>query len=288
MSASPRAPDHVLVGDFTRRSQSNFYYSFLFLPTGQRRAIEAVYAFCRSIDDAVDGAASPEAARAELAWWRRELAACFGEGAPSHAITRDLASQVKRFDLTREPLEEVIRGVEMDLTRNRYATFEELALYCRRVASAVGHSCIEIFGSRGDDARRYATTLGLAFQMTNIIRDFRADARRGRIYTPRDEMDRFGYSEEEALAGLPGVRFVNLMQFQCGRARDLFEQASSQMPRGERAKLMAAEIMGATYRRLLEKIARRPEAVLEGRVALSRPRRMVVAAAAFARARLRA
>ncbi len=158
MTAAAPASDHALVEGLTRRSRSNFYYSFLFLPRPQREAITAVYAFCRSVDDAVDGASDPSTARAQIEWWRRELAACFGEGIPSHPITRDLAAHVVQSGLSREPLEEVVRGVEMDLTRRAYETFDDLAVYCRRVASAVGHSCIEIFGSRGDASRRYATT----------------------------------------------------------------------------------------------------------------------------------
>lgn len=285
MTARASTGDHAHVRAFTRRSRSNFYYSFLFLPPAQREAIEAVYAFCRSVDDAVDGAASSEAGRDELERWRRELAACFDGGDPEDPITRHLAVQVSRFDLSRDPLEEVIRGVEMDLTQRRYETFEDLALYCRRVASAVGLSCIEIFGSRGEASRRYATTLGIAFQLTNIIRDLRSDCRRGRLYLPADEMARFGYSREEAAAGRGGPAFSALMEFQCRRARDYFTRARQEFPAEDGHRLVAATIMGAIYRRILEKISRRPEAILGGRVSLSRARRMAVAAAAYARAR---
>lgn len=285
MTARASGGDHAHVRAFTRRSRSNFYYSFLFLPPAQREAIEALYAFCRSVDDAVDGAASVEAGRGALERWRRELAACFDGGDPEDPITRHLAVQVRRFDLSRDPLEEVIRGVEMDLTPRRYETFEDLALYCRRVASAVGLSCIEIFGSRGEASRRYATTLGIAFQLTNIIRDLRADCRRGRLYLPADEMARFGYSREEAAAGRAGPAFSALMEFQCRRARDHFDRARREFPAGEGRRLVAATIMGAIYRRILEEICRRPEAVLEGRVSLSQARRMAIAAAAYARAR---
>lgn len=287
MSAPAPSPDHAAVRELTRRSRSNFYYSFFFLPRDQRAAIETVYAFCRSVDDAVDTAPDEGTGRERLEWWRRELAACFGDGAsPAHVITRDLAEQVERFRLTREPLEEVIRGVEMDLTRHRYESFDDLAVYCRRVASAVGHSCIEIFGSRGEASRRFATTLGLAFQLTNILRDIRSDGRRGRIYLPADELRRFGWSEEDALAGKPGPAFDSLMEFQCGRARDLFRQAARELPPGEERRLMAASIMGAIYGKILEKISRDPGAVLRERVTLSPPRKIAVAVAAFGRARL--
>ena len=286
MSTATSSPDHAVVCRLTRRSHSNFYYSFLFLPRPQRGAIMAVYAFCRSVDDAVDAAPDPATARAQLERWRRELAACFGEGEPAHPITRDLADQVRRMGLTREPLEEVIRGVEMDLTQRAYETFEDLAVYCRRVASAVGLSCIEIFGSRGEESRRYATTLGLAFQCTNILRDLRADCRRGYCYLPAEEMRRFGYTGEEAASGRGGPGFKALMEFQCRRAQGLFAQADAEFPRAERRRLYAAEIMGAIYRRICKRIARSPEAVLERRVSLSRPHRLALAAGLFARARL--
>ncbi len=282
---SAASADHSLVRGITRRSRSNFYYSFLFLPRAQREAIHAVYAFCRCVDDAVDAAADAAAGRARLDHWRRELAACFGDGQPTDPVARDLAVHVARAGLTRAPLEEVIRGVEMDLTQRRYETFEDLAVYCRRVASAVGHACIEVFGSRGEASRRYATTLGVAFQLTNILRDLRSDCRRGRHYLPAEEMRRFGYSGEEAAAGQGGAAFTAFMEFQCSRAAGLFRQAEAEFPAGERPRLFAAEIMGAIYRRLLDKIASRPLSVLEGRVTLSRARRLALAAGVYARAR---
>jgi phytoene synthase len=286
VSRASRPSDHAVVRGLARRSRSNFYYAFLFLPRPQRRAITAVYAFCRSVDDAVDAAPDPGSARRRIEWWRRELAACFGEGVPSHPISRDLAEHAARARLSREPLEEVIRGVEMDLAPPRYDTFEELAVYCRRVASAVGHSCIEIFESRGEASRRWATTLGIAFQLTNILRDLRADCARGRCYLPAEEMRRFGYSAGEAAAGRGGAAFRALMDFQCARALELFARSDAEFPASERSRLYAGEIMGAIYRKLLERIAARPEAVLEGQVGLPRPLRLAIAAGVFARSRL--
>lgn len=288
MISASASRDHALVRSFAKKSHSNFYYSFLFLPAAQRDAIEAVYAFCRSVDDAVDSAGDPESAAAQLEWWRTELASCFGTGEPSHHISRDLAVQVPRFQLTREPLEEVINGVEMDLTRHSYRSFEDLSLYCRRVASAVGLSCIEIFGSRGEQSRQYATTLGMAFQMTNIIRDFRVDSRSGRLYIPEEELQLFGYSMDEAAAGTITPEFISLMKFQVNRAQNLFKKAASELPAQDRGKLVAAEIMSAIYRRILSKIASRPEAVLGERVSISRTRKMAIAATAYARTRFHA
>jgi len=275
--------DRGVVHDITTRSRSNFYYAFFFLPKQQREAIESLYAFCRGVDDAVDDNPDPAVARAALDRWRRELAACYGEGSPSDPVTRDLIRHVRSFGLSREPLEEVIRGVEMDLDGSRYETWEELQLYCRRVASAVGLSCIEIFGSRGEPSRRYATTLGLAFQLTNILRDIRQDARRGRLYLPAEEMRRFGFTMEDAAAGKAGRPFADLMAFQCARARELFDRARAGLPRGEEDRLLAAEIMRTIYAGILEKIDSRPGAVLEGRVALSTGRRIAMAAAAYAK-----
>jgi len=283
---SSRRSDHAIVSGITRGSRSNFYYSFLFLPRPQREAIHAVYAFCRCVDDAVDAASDKSAARTELARWRTELAAAFGEGSPADPVTRDLALHAARMNLSRGPLEEVIRGVEMDLTQRRYESFEDLSVYCRRVASAVGHSCVEIFGSRGAASMRYATTMGLAFQMTNILRDLRSDCQQGRFYLPAEEMRRFGYSSEEAAAGRGGPAFEALMEFQCRRAEALFRRSDAEFPKEERRKLFAAEIMGAIYRRILSRIAGRPAAVLEGRVTLPRGHRLALAAGLYIRARL--
>ncbi len=277
--------DREIVRDVTRRSRSNFYYAFFFLTTEQRAAIEAVYSFFRVVDDAVDDARSAEAGRRALEGWRSELAACYGKGQPSHPISRSLAVQIDRLDLSREPFEEVIRGVEMDLDGRRYETFEELEVYSRRVASAVGRSCIEIFGSRGERSRRYADTLGLAFQLTNILRDLRTDAMRGRVYLPAEEMRRFGYTEKDAKDGRTGPAFSALMAFQCARARDLFRRAGEELPPSEAERLLAAEIMRAIYGGVLARIERRPKAVLEGRVRLSRARKIALAAAAYARTR---
>ncbi len=277
--------DHEVVRDVARRSRSNFYYAFFFLTTEQRAAIEAVYSFFRVVDDAVDDARSAEEGRRALESWRRELAACYGEGEPSHPISRSLAVQIDEFELSRESFEEVIRGVEMDLEGRRYETFEELEAYCRRVASAVGHSCIEIFGSRGERSRRYADTLGLAFQLTNILRDLKTDALRGRVYLPAEEMRRFGYTQKDAEDGRAGPAFSALMAFQCARARDLFRRAGEELPPSEAERLLAAEIMRAIYGGVLARIERRPEAVMEGRVRLSRARKITLAAAAYARTR---
>src|SRR6516165_2572935 len=195
--SSTRDSDYARCAEITRRASSNFYYAFMLLPRERRRALYSVYAFCRFVDDIADEDGIDNAP-AMLARWRDELDKVFG-GAPSRAISRALSENVCRFNIPRQYFEEVIDGVEMDLTRRRYVTFDDLCLYCRRVASAVGLICIEIFGYRNQSTRVYAERLGVAFQLTNIIRDVSEDARRGRIYLPLEDLARFKVSEAEIL-----------------------------------------------------------------------------------------
>ncbi|HEY3174710.1 MAG TPA: presqualene diphosphate synthase HpnD [Candidatus Polarisedimenticolia bacterium] len=278
--------EQAYVTRLTRASGSNFYYSFLFLPRAQREAIHAVYAFCREVDDSVDGAASPEEAARLVAFWRAELASACGDGnGPTHPIARSLAAHLKAYPIRRRDLEEIIEGVAMDIRPGRFRTFEELRGYCHRVASAVGLVCIEIFGYRDPAARDYAVTLGLAFQLTNILRDVKADAERGRIYMPIEEMERFGCREEDLGAASPRAPFVELMRFQAGRARDLFAQARSLLPERDRPSLFAAEIMRAIYEAILDKIEKRGYDVLRGRVSLSRARKLLIATRVYLKSR---
>src|SRR5262244_1538169 len=188
------------VSKLTRKSPSNCFYAFLCLPRPQREAIYAVYAFCRIVDDAVDVGHDRAVQRKELEHWRGEIAEVF-EGRPEHPAAQRLQEAVRRFRIPREALNEIIAGVEMDLDRSTYDTFEELYEYCYRVAAAVGLCCIEIFGYTDPRTRDYAVNLGIALQLTNIMRDLRTDADRGRIYLPLDEIRRFGYSEDELLHG---------------------------------------------------------------------------------------
>ncbi|HZI92629.1 MAG TPA: presqualene diphosphate synthase HpnD [Patescibacteria group bacterium] len=268
----------------TRASGSNFYYSFLFLPRAQREGIHAIYAFCRVVDDSVDSAGSALEAANRVAFWRGELAACYG-GVPTHPIARSLASHLRSWPIRRQNLEEIIDGVAMDVTPRRYATFDELQGYCYRVASAVGLVCIEVFGYTRPEAREYASALGLAFQMTNILRDVRADALRGRIYLPTEETRRFGCPDEDLLAGRPTPAFVSMMRFQVERAKGLFAKAESLFPREDRSTLFAAEIMGSIYAAILEKIERRGYDVLREKVTLSKPGKLLIATRCYLRSR---
>src|SRR5215510_2216637 len=201
------------VSRLTRKSRSNFFYAFLCLPRPQREAIYAVYAFCRIVDDAVDMGHDRAAQRKELERWRGEIALVF-EGRPEHPAAQRLQDAVRLFRIPREALNEIIAGVEMDLDRSTYETFEELYPYCYRVASAVGLCCIEIFGYTDARARDYAVSLGTALQLTNIIRDVGADARTGRVYVPQHELRAFGVKSDDLRTGRYSDAFVRLMEFQ--------------------------------------------------------------------------
>jgi len=275
-----------LCATLARRSGSNFFYSFLFLARGKREAIYALYAFCRTVDDAVDqGAGPPGDQRRILADWRAELRRAY-EGHPTQPITIHLAQVVRAYPIQRQHLEAILDGVEMDIYKRRYATFDELFEYCYRVAAAVGLACIEIFGYTDPRARDYAVNLGVALQLTNIIRDLRTDAERGRIYLPLDELRRFGYSEEDLLHGRYTRAYLELMRFQADRTHAYYRAARATLPRIDRRRLTAAEIMGVTYRALLRAIEAEDFRVFDQRVRLSAPRKLALALGAYLRVQL--
>jgi 15-cis-phytoene synthase len=257
-------------------SGSSFYYSFLFLPPPRRRAITALYAFCREVDDVVDECTEPALARTKLAWWRSEVDAAFG-GKPQHPVALALAPVVKEFSLPAEHFHEIIDGMEMDLTETRYPDFKALQLYCYRVASAVGLMAAEIFGYRNRRTLKYAHDLGIAFQLTNIIRDVGEDARRGRVYLPQDELARFGVPLTDVLAGHHTDSFEQLMAFQIKRAETYYDQAFAELPREDRKSQRAGLVMAAIYRTLLEEIRRDGCHVLDRRTALTPMRKLWIA-----------
>lgn len=274
------------VSRLTRKSRSNFFYAFLLLPRAQREAIFAVYAFCRIVDDAVDEGVDRAAQRRELARWREEIARVWGAGAPEHPAAQRLQEAVRRFPIPRPALEEIIAGVEMDLDRATYATFEDLYPYCYRVASAVGLCSIAIFGYTDPRAEDYAINLGVALQLTNILRDVQVDARIGRVYLPQEDLRRFGVSAEDLRAGRLTQGFADLMAFQAGRARDYYARAWRGLPEVDRRRLFAAEIMGRTYFALLRAIETRGFDVFGERVTVPTRRRIAIALACWARSRL--
>ncbi len=232
---------------------TSFGIAFAVLPPPQRDAIRAVHAFSRTIDDSVDEEPDPGRARAELARWRREIAACY-EGEPAEDVTRRLRPHLLRYRIPRGHLEELLSGVEMDLTQTRYSTFEELRRYCHRVAAVVGLICLHIFGDEEERGRDYAESLGLALQLTNILRDLGRDHARGRIYLPADELAAHGYTEEHLARGERNEAFRRLMRFEAERARAFFAAAEREARRLGRRRVVAAEIMGRIYRRLLDRI----------------------------------
>jgi 15-cis-phytoene synthase len=282
--SSPLDADYHRCAEVTRRASSNFYYAFMLLAAERRRALYAVYAFCRFVDDIADDESIGEPA-VLLARWREELDRVYG-GTPTRAVSRALADAAGRFNIPREYFEEVIAGVEMDLSRKRYATFEDLRLYCYRVASAVGLICIEIFGYSNPAAKQYAEDLGIAFQLTNILRDVKEDAGRGRIYLPLADLARFGVAEDEILGGIYSANFVRLMEFEAGRARDYYERAERALPSEDRSTLLTAEAMRLIYGSLLKLIVRSNYRVLDGRLSLSTSRKLYLVGRAWASSRL--
>ena len=272
------------VSRLTRKSRSNFFYAFLCLPRRQREAIFAVYAFCRIVDDAVDLGRDREEQQRALQQWREEIARVYG-GAPEHPAGQRLQEAVRGFPIPREALLEVIAGVEMDLERSTYETFEDLYPYCYRVASAVGLCCIEIFGYGDPRAREFAVNLGIALQLTNILRDVQVDARAGRVYVPQDDLKRFNVTGDDLAAGRYTPAFVEVMTFEAARAREYYERAWAALPAADARRLFAAEIMGRTYFALLRAIEARRFRVFDVRVGLSTSRRIRIALSCWLKAR---
>jgi 15-cis-phytoene synthase len=258
------------------QSGSSFYYSFLFLPPERRRAITALYAFCREVDDAVDEPADAGVARAKLAWWRDEIARLY-RGEAQHPVARALAPAARDFGVTQAALAEIMDGMEMDLTQSRYLDYAALRLYCHRVAGVVGTLAAGIFGYRDPRTLEYAERLGLAFQLTNIIRDVGEDARKSRIYLPMDEMQRFGVTAADVLNARQTEGFARLMEFEAGRARSCYAEALALLPREDRRAQRPGLVMAAIYRALLDEIARDGYRVLRQRTALTPLRKLWIA-----------
>lgn len=249
-------------------SGSSFYYSFLFLPAGKRKAITAFYALCRELDDAVDNCSDSRVAHAKLAWWRTELDRLY-QNQPQHPVSQALSPHILAFDIPRELLAEIVDGMEMDLTQSRYADFKSLQLYCYRVAGVVGEVAARIFGKSQRATMQYAHDLGMAFQLTNIIRDVGEDARRNRIYLPQSELDRFGVNVAGILHGSQSEAFRKLMQFQYERAVNFYDKALAELPRADRRNQRPGLIMAAIYRATLEEIRRDGFNVLNARTSLT-------------------
>ncbi|TMG97560.1 MAG: presqualene diphosphate synthase HpnD [Betaproteobacteria bacterium] len=262
--------------DRVAKSGSSFYYSFLFLPPERRSAITALYAFCREVDDVVDDMTDPDIARAKLAWWRQEIGLAYA-GTAQHPVARALQPVITRYALPEAQFQTVIDGMTMDLEQNRYLDFSSLEQYCHRVAGVVGLMSAEIFGYDHPDTRVYARDLGIAFQLTNILRDVGEDARRGRIYLPQDDLARFEVAPSSLLGGKGSDAFRRLMAFEAVRTRAWYARALAKLDPRDRRSQRAGLIMAAIYRTLLDEIAHDGFNVLDRRTSLTPLRKLWIA-----------
>lgn len=259
-----------------KAARTNFYYAFVFLPKKKRDAIFAAYAFSRHTDDIIDDAPSPEQAKHDIDIWRKELHACY-EGTPTHPIAINLQNTLRDFAIPKEHFLALIDGVEMDLVKNRYETFDELYQYCYRVASVVGLICIEIFGYTNPQTKDYAVNLGLALQLTNIMRDVNTDYLQNRIYLPKEDFVKFSYNEKDLSNQLYNPAFVNFMAFQATRAHHYYQEAARLLPIEDRSKLFPAEIMGKIYAGLLSQIEKFDYNIFDSKIRLSNPHKLSIA-----------
>ncbi len=262
--------------DKAAKSGSSFYYSFLFLPEQQRKAIIALYAFCREVDDIVDSGIEHHIKQTKLQWWRSEIHALF-KAQPQHPVTQALTPAIAQFNLPQEQFEEIIDGMEMDLHHNRYNSFKDLSLYCHRVASVVGLLAAEIFGYKDKKTQQYAHDLGMAFQLTNILRDVHEDARRNRIYLPQDELQKFKVSENDIIQGETSDQFVELMKFQIQRAQDYYNKAITELPEADRYTQRVGLVMACIYQTTLDEIGKDGYSVLQHRIKLTPLRKIWLA-----------
>lgn len=260
----------------TAQSGSSFYYSFLFLPPERRRAITALYAFCREVDDTVDDATDQSVARIKLAWWRNEVTQMYS-GTPTHPVMLALKPHIQPYDLKQEHLQAIIDGMEMDLDQSRYLDYPNLNKYCWHVAGVVGILSASIFGVTNPQTLKYAETLGLAFQLTNIIRDVGEDARKGRIYLPIDELQQFNVTAADLLNARHSEKFEALMKFQAARAQQLYDDAFALLPKEDRRAQRPGLMMAAIYRTLLDEIERDGFHVLTQKISLTPLRKLWLA-----------
>jgi phytoene synthase len=258
-------------------SGSSFYYSFLFLPKAKREAITALYAFCREVDDVADECTDINIARTKLAWWRNEIRQLYADN-PQHPVTKALLPAIHAYKMDEEHFLEIIDGMEMDLDQNRYTDFKQLQLYCYRVASVVGLLSVQIFGYANRNTLKYAHDLGMAFQLTNIVRDIGEDARRGRIYIPLDEIKKAGLSETDILHGHHSAKMQELIDFQIERAERFYDKALNALPQEDRKSQRTGLIMAAIYRTLLREIKQSgSQQVLNARISLTPLRKLWLA-----------
>jgi phytoene synthase len=261
-------PESDLAADITRKSKTNFMVSFAMLPEEKRDAIHTVYAFCRCTDDIVDEDGDHASKAAMLVRWGEELEKGL-RSESSYALLNKLNVIATRFNIPAVHFFDLIRGMRMDLERTRYETFDQLYEYCYNVASTVGLMCSEIFGYTNERTRQYAVDLGIALQLTNIVRDVKADAEIGRIYLPREDFERFGYSYDDLLRSTYNENFIRLMRFETARAREFYQRARASLAHEDHAAFFAARIMDRIYYRILQKIEQKQFALFDERISIS-------------------
>ena len=260
----------------TKESNTNFYYSFFSLPAEKRKALYAIYALCRFLDDVADESPGRLEASEALLKWTTEIINMY-QGTPSHPLTVGLKPYIEWYSIPQKYFLDLIKGVEMDLTKNRYHTFDKLHRYCYKVASVVGLICAEVFGYQNAVTLGYAVDLGIALQLTNILRDIKADAANGRIYLPLEDLKRFGYAEEDLFSSRYNQAFVEMMRFEAARAWSYYKRAEETLPKEDRKAMVAAEIMRAIYSTLLRKIENSNYDVFSAPPRLSKPYKLYIA-----------
>jgi len=267
-----------MIPNLSQNRKSNFYYSFFILPRPKRDAIETIYAFCRFTDDIVDEGGNEKEKHALLLQWTEELKRSL-YGVSRYSLLNSLAAIIHRFHIPIEHFYDLIKGMEMDLKNARYGTFTELEQYCYRAGSTVGLICAEVFGYKNEKTKQYAINLGIALQLTNILRDIKADAKNGRIYLPLEDLRRFQYTEEELLNLTYNDRFIELMKFECKRAHEYFRRAKACLAEEDKPLFTAARTMGNIYYLLLLRIERARYNVFSKRIRLSSPLKILIAMA---------
>lgn len=266
----------IILPELGSTRKSNFLLPILFLPPPKREAIETIYAFCRYSDDIVDEEADVKEKYRRLILWTNELELAL-HGISRFAILNKLVSVIQKFNIPIHHFLDLLQGMEMDLVKDRYETFDELRLYCYRVASTVGLICAEVFGYHHEKTKQYAENLGIALQLTNILRDIKSDAKKGRIYLPKEDLRRFGYTEEELMDSVYNDQFRELMKFECGRAHEFFRRAKSCLAEDDKPLFTAARAMGNIYYLLLLRIERANFDVFSKRIRLASPIKFLVA-----------
>lgn len=267
---------NTILPEFSQNRESNFFFSFLFLSPPKREAIETIYAFCRYTDDIVDEEADVKEKYKRLRMWTSELQRSL-LGTSRFPLLNKLSATIQRFNIPVHHFYDLLKGMEMDLTKNRYKTFEELEEYCYRAASTVGLICAEVFGYNHERTKQYAINLGIALQLTNILRDIKVDAKKGRIYLPQEDLKRFGYSEDELMNFVYNDTFRALMKFECERAHEYFRKAKSYLAEDDKPLFYAARAMGNIYYLLLLRIERADYDVFSKRIRLASPIKFLVA-----------